>query len=67
MDLRPPTKRRGFRTFIGLLTIAILTAVGSSFWETGEAWDQNQIIGAVLFGFALVRTWGLVVEWRRLS
>ncbi|MBL91541.1 MAG: hypothetical protein CMH56_06975 [Myxococcales bacterium] len=67
MDMRPPTKRRGFRTFIGILTISILLAVGSSFWQSGEQWDSDQVIGAALFGLAFVRFWGGIVEWRRLS
>ena len=62
MDLRPPTKRRGFRTFVGLLTIAILVAVGSSFWQSGD-----QVIGGILLALAFIRLWGGIIEWKRLS
>jgi hypothetical protein len=62
MDMRPPTKRRGFRTFVGLITIALLAAVGSSLYES-----DNKIIGGILLGLAVIRFVGGIIEWKRLS
>ena len=62
MDVRPPTKRRGFRTFVGMLTIALLISIGMGLYN-----DGNKIIGGLLLGLAAIRFWGGIVEWKRLS
>ena len=62
MDFRPPTKRRGFRTFVGLITIALLVSVGTVVYDSG-----NKVIGGIMLGLAVVRFWGGIVEWKRLS
>ena len=62
MDVRPPTKRRGFRTFVGMLTIALLISIGMGLYN-----DGNKIIGGLLLGLAVIRFWGGIVEWKRLS